>query len=643
MTTTNGLTPATPSTFTVSVTQPANAAGLFTFATPSGTTTSGTAASTPITVSYSSAAANLATPGTYNGSLTVTVGSTTNPTSVTIPLSLVINAAPTLTTVPSGPTGVVFNAVLGGTVPAAQTMTVTSASGQPVTFTVNPLSLPSWLTVAPLTGTAGTTSLTLTPSTAGLPVGTFAGQVTLTTGLTPATFNSSVNVPVSLVITAPTIMVSPIGPISFTGVALGAAPPPQVLTFSSNGAIPAIGVTGAPSWLTVVISGLTATLTANQAGLSPGTYAATLAFTGTPGANNPLLVGVTFNVMPPPSCTLTTTATGALTAAGTSTGGFTPNVPASVTVTPNNCSGTATVTSTPLQWLTAATSAAGFTYQALSNSNSTARTGSVTYTVGTGISTTGGGTLVFNVTVAADTETVPQREVRALYERMLGRDPDLAGDQFWNGVGAAGLGQMADSFLNSPESYNSDFAVMAAYQAATGAPPTYAQFVVAVTGIRTGTQTIAGLYNSLTAGGGAATVTSLNTLFTNLLNRTSNNTDQGLYLGQQLSTVFMTLTGLPSSTTIIVPNNEFQSTGTFHTTLAADHTNGLYVRMLYYTILQRDPDLGGLDFWLGIANSGGPGIMFQGQAGFPTRIQILGPGTPNQGFTGSPEFQDTFQ
>ena len=89
-------------------------------------------------------------------------------------------------------------------------------------------------------------------------------------------------------------------------------------------------------------------------------------------------------------------------------------------------------------------------------------------------------------------------------------------------------------------------------------------------------------------------------------------------------------------------NNEFQSTGIYQTTLAADHTNGLYVQMIYYVTLSRDPDPAGFAFWLGVANSGGPGVLFQGSAGYGTRIQILGPGTPTQGFIGSPEFQGLF-
>ena len=64
--------------------------------------------------------------------------------------------------------------------------------------------------------------------------------------------------------------------------------------------------------------------------------------------------------------------------------------------------------------------------------------------------------------------------------------------------------------------------------------------------------------------------------------------------------------------------------------------------MLYYVILGRDPDSPGLAFWKSVADSGGPGVLFQGSAGYTTRIQILGPGTPNQGFIGSPEFQGLF-
>ena len=175
---------------------------------------------------------------------------------------------------------------------------------------------------------------------------------------------------------------------------------------------------------------------------------------------------------------------------------------------------------------------------------------------------------------------------------------------------------------------------MATYQAATGAPPTFAQYDTAVGSLRAGVQSIAGLFNSLIGAGFTMT-----NLYQNLLSRAPATADAGC-TSMSLANCFETIIGYPSSVTPVgAINNEFQSTGTFHN---ADHTNALYVQLIYYLTLNRDPDPSGLAFWVGVANSGGPGLAFQGAAGYPTRIQILGPGTPNQGFIGSPEFQGLF-
>jgi hypothetical protein len=244
----------------------------------------------------------------------------------------------------------------------------------------------------------------------------------------------------------------------------------------------------------------------------------------------------------------------------------------------------------------------------------------------------------YSVTEAGSGDGQMYREVYAVFEQLLGRDPDPAGFAFWTGQGGAGLGQMADSFLTSPEAFNTDFAVMATYQAATGGPPTYSQFAAAVASVRSGTQTVPGLFNALIGGGFTAT-----TLYQNLLNRAPSGGESNSAEAAGLAPWFEALIGYPGSTTPIhSPNNEFQSTGTYQTTLAADHTNALYVEMLYYVILGRDPDATGFTYWLGVANGGGPGLLFQGLAGYPTRLQILGPGTPNQGFIGGPEFQGLF-
>jgi hypothetical protein len=246
----------------------------------------------------------------------------------------------------------------------------------------------------------------------------------------------------------------------------------------------------------------------------------------------------------------------------------------------------------------------------------------------------GGASATYSVVQAGSGNSQTYREVYALYEQLLGRDPDAAGFTFWTGAGGAGLGQMADSFLTSPEAFDSDFAVMAAYQAATGGPPTYAQFAAAAAGVRAGTQTVPGLFNSLIGSGFTAT-----NLYQNLLNRTAG-TDDSNCISRPLAACFQTIVGYPSNTSpVAATNNEFQSTGSYDT----DHSNALYVQMIYYVTVSRDPDPAGLAFWTGIAGNGGPGILFQGAAGYSTRIQILGPGTPSQGFIGSPEFQGLFQ
>jgi hypothetical protein len=214
------------------------------------------------------------------------------------------------------------------------------------------------------------------------------------------------------------------------------------------------------------------------------------------------------------------------------------------------------------------------------------------------------------VSEAGDTEVTLIREVRTLYQALLGRDPDAGGFAFWTSTGVAGLGQMADSFLTSPEAFNSDFGAVAAYQAGAGQLPTYAQFTAAIPAIRSGTQTVPGLYLSLAGTSAEATQATTTSLYQHLLNRTPDPVENLLADILGLGYTFQALTGFPApaigaTAAIGAAANEFQSTGTFH----ADHTNALYIAMLYYTILGRDPDPAG---------------------------------TPGQGFLGSGEFASLF-
>ena len=442
------------------------------------------------------------------------------------------------------------------------------------------------------------------------------------------------------------------------------SPPPQVTVFapaqgatgvSVNASLTWGAVSGATSYDVLFGTSPSPPFVTNTAGtsFSPGAMSANTTYYWIITAKNAF--GSTpsalwfFTTGSPAACSFTLSAASvSLPATGTSTPetcpnnsgqpscGVNPEVPRSFTVTPSAACGAWTATSSNPAFLqiTSGTTGSGVgsvVFVRLNNTHNGQQNDTITVAGG-------GSSAIFTVTEAGSGDNQVFREVYALYEQFLGRDPDAAGFAFWSGSGGAGLGQMADSFLTSPEAFNSDFAVMATYQAATGAAPVFAQYTAAVTAIRAGRQSIGGLFNSLIAGGYTAT-----TLYQNLLNRAPTAAEINSANNAGLATWFQTLIGFPNSTTpVSTPNNEFQSTGTFHTTLAADHTNALYVRMVYFVTVSRDPDPAGFAFWVGIANGGGPGLLFQGNAGFGTRIQILGPGTPNQGFIGSPEFQGLF-
>jgi len=317
----------------------------------------------------------------------------------------------------------------------------------------------------------------------------------------------------------------------------------------------------------------------------------------------------------------------------------------SIAITPRGgCTGSTTWTAaaeSTAYWLTVTagtngngSSASMLQASGLANTQTAPRSGSIT------ITPSNGGPVTVMVTQAPASSTTPliDLQVTALYQTVLDRDPDASGYAFWTGGGVAGLGQMLDSFLTSAEGFNFDFAVMAAYQAATGAPPTYAQFRVAVTALRAGQVSIATLFGSL-----APQDYTPASLYQNLLGRAPSASEAAAVNSQGLSYAFQSLIGFPAvNSPAASANNEFQSTGSFAgTSAAADHTNALFVRMLYYTILLRDPDPAGLQYWTGVANSGGAGVLFQGNAGLAWRLAIEGT-SAGQGFAGSAEFQGLY-
>ncbi|HLJ48560.1 MAG TPA: DUF4214 domain-containing protein [Bryobacteraceae bacterium] len=268
----------------------------------------------------------------------------------------------------------------------------------------------------------------------------------------------------------------------------------------------------------------------------------------------------------------------------------------------------------------------GFNLVVFSNTQTTSRTGNI---IVTATSTTGTQPppATFVVTEAPSTGMTPlQRQVQALYQRLLGREPDYNGFTFWTNQGAAALGQMADSFLTSPEAQSSDFEVLAIFQAAQGHLPSYADYSNALNAIRasslTPQQLLANLFGT---NNNSPAITSL--IYLGLLNRPPTSAELSAAAGQNPFAVFQNLFG----------SLEFRN-GSGYT--AADHSNALFVRMLYDVILQRDADPAGFSFWLATANSVVPGIYYNSVFG---RLLLEGNGAPGEGFIGSPEFQGLFQ
>ena len=579
----------------------------------------GCCANTPHVVTVAIAAAATLLPGTYTGQ--VVLAQSNGAMAMTVPIYLTVTNPLSISPASANVSG-------AGTGSTPNTISVTSTSPSVPWTAVSNASFIHVTGGTPGTGNGSVSYTVDANSSTSQQVGTITVAYQIFTVTEAAGGGSPPPVTVfspaqgaTGVSTSATLTWGAVAGATSYGVYFGATPTPPLVTTTSSTSYtpPTMNGNSTYYWFITSINAFGAT----QSALWSFT-------TGNPGSGGCSLTLSSLSVSLPP--TGTSTVEVCPNGSGQPNCGVAPEHPLSFTVTPTAACGAWTATSSNPEFLaiTSGTGGSGtgtVSYTVVNNTHNGAQNYSITVA-------SGGTSQIFSITEVGSGDNQVYREVYALYEQLLGRDPDPAGFAFWTGSGGAGLGQMADSFLTSPEAYDTDFAVMATYQAATGNAPTFAQYNAAASAIRANTQTIPGLFNGLIGGSFSAT-----NLYQNLLGRAPGAGDSSC-IGTGLAACFQTIIGYPTNTTPVGdPNNEFQSTGTFH---ATDHTNGLYVQMVYYVTLSRDPDPAGLAFWTGIANGGGPGLLFQGNAGFVTRIQILGPGTPNQGFIGSPEFQGLF-
>jgi hypothetical protein len=279
-------------------------------------------------------------------------------------------------------------------------------------------------------------------------------------------------------------------------------------------------------------------------------------------------------------------------------------------------------------------------YQAFTNTRTTGLTATLT------VSASGAIPAVFTVTEPGSTDILTNRQVRALYQRLLGREPDVSGWAFWTGVGEAGLGQMADDFLTSAEGQIYNFQVVLIYKGLLNRFPTYDEASAGLATIRppAPSSQAAILFTDVLVSpeyladyGPFNNTNFVTNLYQNLLGRAPTSSELNADVSN-LANGALTAYGIFS---LLTAGQEFQNTGPYVT--ATDHSNAAYIDLLYLLILGRVPDPSGFAFWLGVANGGGSGIYYNGSAAYPTRIQILGTGVINEGFTGSAEFQCPFQ
>ncbi|MDR3699624.1 MAG: DUF4214 domain-containing protein [Candidatus Sulfopaludibacter sp.] len=243
-------------------------------------------------------------------------------------------------------------------------------------------------------------------------------------------------------------------------------------------------------------------------------------------------------------------------------------------------------------------------------------------------------TVTFTVTQAGSSETPAQRAVRALYQTILGREPDPGGWAFWTGSGVD-ANIMADDFYRSTEFQGNGFAVFSIYASVLGRLPTFATWSAATTALRSQTATPVQLVDSLA--GAVSNAAFVQTAILNGLGRPATAVEIIFYSAQ-----------LNDGQT----KYDFLNSAIFTDPAFQNNTNDLFVATSYYTILVRDYDAGGFNFWLSVATNppglGGIYYVFNQPAdAYALKLGMIGQAVPPNpaelGFLGSPEFQALIQ
>ncbi len=266
--------------------------------------------STPASLSLSVNTASLA-PGTYTASVTLASPDAANAPR-TVLVTLVISAPPAIGVSVSS---LAFAATVGGANAAAQTAQISNAGGGAlggITVAVEYGTASGWLN-ASLNQTTAPATLTIQPVTGSLAAGTYTATVRVSA---PLASNTPQTIAVTLTVTAGAIItVSPTS-LAITG-SLTTPPAARQVMVTNTGGSTLTGLslsvqyqTGS-GWLTASLNTTTAPATisvqASPAGLSAGTYTATLRVLSAAAGNSPVSVPITYTIAAQPEIVLSAT------------------------------------------------------------------------------------------------------------------------------------------------------------------------------------------------------------------------------------------------------------------------------------------------------------------------------------------------
>jgi uncharacterized protein (TIGR03437 family) len=278
------------------------------------TPTSGT---TTVNLSVSANPSGLANNTTYSGTLTFN----SNGNIQTVPVSFVIGSGgggggntgnvtvTCLTSCGQTQPSMSFSGQAGsGALPVAALSVVSASGSAQVSFTVQVTTTSggSWLSTTVGQSTVNTpfNPLSVNVSVSNLAAGTYTGNIAIVPN-----GGTTVNVPVTLTVTAPPTVSATPTTLTFAYRAGDATPPTQTINVSGGGGALGFSATASPSgtWLsatpatgtTTATGTVPVTVTVTPTGLSAGTYTGTVTIAGTGGALGTTTVNVTLTVTAP--------------------------------------------------------------------------------------------------------------------------------------------------------------------------------------------------------------------------------------------------------------------------------------------------------------------------------------------------------